>query len=148
MVKKFSDTESRAWTSFIKSQQILLEKVDQEFKKHGFPPLTWYDVLLELDKERTGRLRLNVLGQRILLSKYNVTRLVKRLEAAGLLRREICKMDSRGVYAVITTAGRKLRKKMWPVYYRVIKQYFLSNLDENELSILIDCMNKIRTNID
>ena len=148
MVKKFSDTESRAWTSFIKSQQILLEKVDEELKKHGFPPLTWYDVLLELDKEKSGRLRLNILGQRILLSKYNVTRLVKRLEAAGLLTRESCKQDSRGVYAIITPAGRKLRKRMWPVYYSVIKSYFLSSLDESELANLIDYMKKIRNNID
>jgi len=148
MVKKFSDTESRAWTGFIKSQQILLEKVDEEFKINGFPPLTWYDVLLELDKVEDGRLRLNILGKRILLSKYNVTRLVKRLEEAGLLKRESCKQDSRGVYAVITHAGRKLRKRMWPVYYSVIKRYFLSSLNEDELTKLIECMDNIRNNID
>lgn len=148
MVKKFSDIESRAWTSFVKSQQLLLEKVDEEFKKNSLPPLTWYDVLLELDKEKDGMLRLNELGERVLLTKYNTTRLVRRLEEKGYVFRQTCPRDARGVFAVITQKGRELRKKMWPVYYNVIRKYFLSSLDSKEFEQLIECMNKIRKNLE
>ncbi len=148
MVRKFSNLETRAWVSFVQSQQLLLEKVDEEFKKHNFPPLNWYDILLELDRQRDGRLRLNQLGEKTLLTKYNVTRVIRRLEEEGLVRRETCPGDARGVFAVITQKGKNLRKQMWPVYYSVIKRYFLSNLDEEELGKLIECMNRIRTNLD
>lgn len=148
MVKKFSDLETKAWISFVQSQQLLLEKVDEEFKKHNYPPLIWYDILLELDKQKDGMLRLNELGKKILLTKYNVTRVIRRLEEEGLVYRETCSGDARGVYAVITRKGKKLREQMWPVYYNVIKEYFLSNLNEEELGQLIECMNRIRNNLD
>lgn len=148
MVKKFSDLQSRAWISFIQTQQLLLEKVDEEFKKKNLPPLTWYDVMLELDKQKDGMLRLNVLGERILLSKYNVTRIVRRLEEEGLVYRETCPQDARGVYAVITPKGRELRKRMWPVYYNVIRKYFFSSLTDSELEQIVECMNRIRKGVE
>lgn len=138
MAKKLSDVETRAWVTFVKSQQIVLEKVDKDLKDYGFPPLSWYDVLLELDKTQDGRLRQNELGELILLSKYNVSRLLDRLEKQGLVRREQCKEDTRGNFAVITNKGKKLRKDMWPVYYKSINEHFLSNFSKQELKKIID----------
>lgn len=148
MVKKFSDLQSKAWISFIQVQQLLLDKVNEELKKQNFPPLIWYDILLELEKQKDGKLRLNEIGEKTLLSKYNVTRIVRRLEKEGLVCRETCPQDSRGVYAVITSEGKQLRKRMWNVYYRVIKEYFLSSLDDNELKQIVECMGRIKRNIE
>jgi len=133
VAKKLSDVETRAWVAFVKAQQIVLEKVDKDLKEHGFPPLSWYDVLLELDKTQDGRLRQNELGELILLSKYNVSRLLDRLEKQGLIRRKQCVEDTRGTFAVITSKGKNLRKDMWPVYYKSINEHFLSYFSQDEL---------------
>ena len=108
MRQKLSDIETRAWIGFVKSQQSVLDKVDKDFKASGFPPLSWYDLLLELEKAKGGRLRQKELGELILLSKYNVSRLLDRLEKQGLIKREPCEEDTRGVFAVITPKGKKL----------------------------------------
>jgi len=79
----------------------------------------------------------------ILLSKYNVSRLLDRLEKQSLIRREPCKVDTRGVFAVITPKGKELRKKMWPVYYKSIKEKFLSKFDEKELKQMIKFNNQL-----
>lgn len=137
MVNKLSDVETRAWFTFIKAQQIVLEKVDKDLKDKGYPPISWYDVILELDKAQYGRLRQNGLGELILLSKYNVSRLLDRLEKQGLIRREQCVEDTRGTFAVITDRGKKLRKDMWPVYYKSINEHFLSRFSQKELAQII-----------
>ena len=106
MRQKLSDIETRAWIWFVKSQQSVLEIVDNKFKAGGFPPLSWYDLLLELEKAKGGRLRQKELGELILLSKYNVSRLLDRLEKQGFIKREPCEEDTRGVFAVITDRKR------------------------------------------
>jgi len=77
---RLTKDETKAWMGLIKAQQHLTGKVEEKLKKNGLPPYSWYDVLLELDKAPGGSLRLNELGKKVLLNKYNVTRLIDRLE--------------------------------------------------------------------
>jgi DNA-binding MarR family transcriptional regulator len=58
------------------------------------------------------------LAERVVLSRTGMTRLVDRIERAGLLRRERATDDRRGAYAVLTDAGVETLRKMWPVYAR------------------------------
>jgi DNA-binding MarR family transcriptional regulator len=117
--------------------------VEDALSKEGLPPLPWYDVLWELDKSPEGNLRLNEIGKRVLLDKYNVTRLVQRLENEGLVRRVPCAQDGRGIFAHITPKGRKLREKMWPVYQRTVSERFFSKLGRQEISRLGRMMARI-----
>jgi len=144
MKKKLTDIETRAWVGLVRTQQILLDKVEAELKNNGFPPLSWYDVLIALENTSEGRLRFIEIGERLLLKKYNVTRLIHRLEKKGLVRRETSSEDGRGIYAVITVKGRKLRRAMWGVYYGVVKSYFLSNFNKEELKQLADYFGRIK----
>lgn len=145
MELKLTNQETTAWMGLIKSQQYLIEKVESELKAKGFPPLSWYDILLELDKAPDGSLRLNELGKKVLLNKYNVTRLIDRLEKEGLVSRDSCPIDGRGIFACITPEGRDLRKSMWPVYFNVIQEHFLSRFNKDELGQFIECVERIRS---
>jgi DNA-binding MarR family transcriptional regulator len=46
--------------------------------------------------------------------------------------RERSEEDRRGAYAVITTDGRELRRRMWPTYELAIRELFESQLNEVE----------------
>ncbi|GGM28127.1 hypothetical protein GCM10011608_11220 [Micromonospora sonchi] len=70
--------------------------------------LTEYRALVHLSHAADKELRVNDLAQRVGLNQSSVTRLVSRLEAKGLTRRDICPDDGRGVYAVITEQGEAL----------------------------------------
>jgi DNA-binding MarR family transcriptional regulator len=142
--RKWTETEADAWTGLVQAQQRLIDKVEQELKKKGLPPLTWYDVLWELERSDGGIRRLNDLGKRVLLDKYNVTRLVQRLEQEGLVVRDQCPQDGRGVTACITEKGRKLRKEMWPVYEQVVRENFLSKFNAGELKELKNFIERIQ----
>jgi len=140
--------ETEAWVSLVISTDKLIGLVDSELKKRGLPPYSWYDVLLELDKCDDGRLRFVEIGKRVLLTRYNVTRTIARLEKAGLVMREECNDDARGYFAVITKKGRNTRKKMWPVYYNVLKKYFFSAMNDKELKIFLQLIRKVRKTIE
>lgn len=143
MYRELTKAETKAWTGFIKAQQLLIDKVEEKLKKKHFPSLSWYDVLWELEKSAEGSLRLNDIGKKVLLNKYNVTRLIDRMEKEGLVSREACPIDGRGVFACITPKGRKLRKRMWPVYKKAIEENFVSYFNKNELEQISKLMERI-----
>jgi DNA-binding MarR family transcriptional regulator len=108
--------------------------VGRDLKRAGLPPLSWYDVLLELKRAPEGKLRFHEIAMRILLDKSNMSRLIERLEKEKLLMRET---DRRGAYAIITDQGRALLQKMWPVYRGAIQAHFGSKLTQSEAENLL-----------
>jgi DNA-binding MarR family transcriptional regulator len=71
------------------------------------------------------------LADGLTLSRGGLTKLVDRLEAAGLLRREPADDDGRGYYAAITDAGTAMLRRMWTVYSRVLREAF-ADVDADE----------------
>src|SRR5262249_39743780 len=105
-----------AWARLVRVQHGLLGAIEAELKAAGFPPLPWYDALLELSRAPGGRLRPVELEKAMLLPQYSTSRLVDRLVKAGLVTRETCPVDGRGQFVAITAAGRDLQARMWTSY--------------------------------
>jgi DNA-binding MarR family transcriptional regulator len=122
------EAELATWRAFLNAHAVLIQRIEQDLKAQGLPPLTWYDVLWPLHRAEGKRLRINELAQEVVLSRTGLVRLVDRVEAAGLLRREPVPEDGRGSYAVITSEGAATLRRMWPVYRRHIRQDFLDPL--------------------
>jgi DNA-binding MarR family transcriptional regulator len=126
------ESAGHAWAVFLTAHAVLVEAVEGRLTKAGLPPLAWYDLLWALERARDGRRRMHELADRVVLSRSNLTRLVDRLEKARLVRRVPSEDDRRGAYAEITAEGRKLRRKMWPVYAVAIDELFGAHLTKAE----------------
>ncbi|MGK5672798.1 MarR family winged helix-turn-helix transcriptional regulator [Micromonospora sp. URMC 106] len=74
-------------------------------RAHGLG-LSEYRALAHLVEAQDGELRMQDLAARIGLNQSSVTRLVGRLMAAGFAYRDLCPDDRRGIYTVVTDAGR------------------------------------------
>src|SRR5262249_11705170 len=135
-----SKTAIEVWSRFIRVEQRLLDKVEADLKAAGLPPLVWYDVLLELVRVPGGRLRHRDLHGRMLLTKYNLSRLIDRMSEHGLVARAPVEDDARGAFVGVTAVGRRLQKRIWPVYRRAIAEHFASRLHENDLLQLANIM--------
>jgi DNA-binding MarR family transcriptional regulator len=122
------ESELGIWRAFLNAHAVLIQRIEEDLKAHGLPPLAWYDVLWPLQRAEARRLRMNELAQEVVLSRTGLVRLVDRIEAAGLLRREPVPEDGRGAYAVITQEGTATLRRMWPVYQRHIQHDFLDPL--------------------
>jgi DNA-binding MarR family transcriptional regulator len=120
------------WARLLRVSRNLLERVEAALKRDGFPPLAWYDVLLELRRAGTNGLRPFELQDRILLAQYNLSRLIDRLVDAGYVERRPCADDGRGHMLALTAAGQDLLKRMWPSYKTAIENEFGDRLSLSE----------------
>jgi DNA-binding MarR family transcriptional regulator len=112
----------------------LFELMERELAEAKLPPLAWYDVLWSLEQAPEQRLRLHELADAMIIQRSNLTRLIDRLEAQGLVCRRSCPSDRRGAYAAITEAGKAKRQEMWQVYSQAIAKYFAQHLDAADLA--------------
>lgn len=109
-----------AWRALLTVHADLTERIDGALREAGVISLRWYDALLCLYEAPGRRLRLADLARAALLSRSGLSRLVDRLEAAGLLTREPVAADARGAYALLTPAGLQALRRCWRVYGRQI----------------------------
>ncbi|MDH5259533.1 MAG: MarR family transcriptional regulator [Gammaproteobacteria bacterium] len=133
-----------AWIELHRANRLLLDNVERELKKKQLPPLDWYDVLLELSRDKEKGLRQFEISKKVLLNKHNLSRLLDRLETHGLLERQACEEDGRGNRVKITPEGENVLKNMWPIYRRTMLENFGNKLDQKELEQLIHTLAKIR----
>lgn len=136
MTVKTKESGKSAWPALITTHRRLVDRMEADLAAAGLPELTWYDVLWTLERVPDHRMRLHELARDIVLSRSNITRLVDRLERAGLIRRERSKEDRRGYFAVITPQGLAMRRRMWPVYARAIETRFDRHLTSAEQATL------------
>lgn len=137
-----ADVGIRAWSHFLGAQALALGAIEEQLKAAGQPSIAWYDVLLELERAG-GRLRQGDLAERLVVERYNITRLLDRMEASGLVRREQAESDRRGIMAVLTEAGREQRQETWPHYQKAIADNFAEVLSESEARGLTETLKKL-----
>jgi DNA-binding MarR family transcriptional regulator len=143
MAKKQTETMRSAWPLFVTAHAALIERMEAELEAAGLPELAWYDVLWAIERAPGQKLRLHELAHELVFSRSNLTRLVDRIEGAGLVARERAEDDRRGYYALITRAGLAMRKKMWPVYAKAIESYFDRHLTQAENATMRSVMRRV-----
>ena len=113
-----------AWRGVLYATSRTLQIAEPELVERAGFPLTWLDVLAQLYDARDDGLRMQELEQRSLFTRSGLTRLVDRIEAAGLVRREAVPGDRRGVRVVLTTEGRRRHDAAFVDHLRVIEREF------------------------
>src|SRR4051812_29076032 len=111
-----SDTDVASWAALLRVHAALVPRMDRELQRACGLPLTWYDVLLELNSAPERRLSMGELGEVAVVSRTRASRVVDQLVEAGLVERESNPGDKRSAWAVITEEGRKRLRSAAPVY--------------------------------
>jgi len=144
MNKEHAKEMIEAWIQLHLTHRSLLEKVENSLKNNGLPPLDWYDVLLELNREKSSGLRQFEIGEKILLNKHNLSRLIDRLKKKQLVGRYACDEDGRGNQIKITDKGEKILKQVWPIYSQAIQEHFGVKLKSKEFIELSRILRKVQ----
>lgn len=121
-----------AWRGVLFANAKVLRVAERELmEREGFP-ITWLDVLAQLYDTDDGGLRMQELEERSLFTRSGATRLVDRMEAAGLVRREAVPGDRRGVRVVMTPEGRRRHDAAFVEHLKVVEREFASRLTPRE----------------
>ncbi len=128
--------ELDSWRSFLRAHAAITRVLEAELEAEQQLSLAAYDVLVQLAEAPGRRLRMTELADAVLLSRSGVTRLVDRLERAGLVARSRVAADGRGVAAELTDDGLSRLRRAAVTHLRGIRAHFADPLDEPDLAAL------------
>jgi DNA-binding MarR family transcriptional regulator len=137
------DTDAAAWAALLRVHAALVPRMDRELQQKCGLPLTWYDVLLELNAAPGRRLSMGELGEVAVVSRTRASRVVDQLVAAGLVSRSSNPDDKRSAYAAITDHGRKVLREAAPVYLAAIERYYTAHMTVAESRTVAAALEKV-----
>ena len=82
----------------------MMDALENDLATHELS-LPDYEVLVLLSEAEGRRLRMTELAEAGLISKSRLSHRMKVMEKAGWVKREACKEDRRGLWAVMTDRG-------------------------------------------
>jgi DNA-binding MarR family transcriptional regulator len=137
------DARLVAWSTFLRAHARVTRELEHELAAEQDLSLADYDLLYQLAIADGRRLRMSELADRLVLSRSGATRLVDRLEAAGLVDRQTCATDRRGYWATVTEAGIGRLRAATPTHLRGVCEYFLDRIPPAELEQLRRTLERI-----
>lgn len=140
---RFATIQHEAWAAILRTQKIVSEAVQTALREAGLPPLEWYDVLIELKMAPDKSLKQHELSEAVVLAKFNLTRLLDRMEQEGVISRRPCTEDRRVKYACLESKGETLLKHMWPVYRQALDQHFANQISDADARKIQSALSQI-----
>lgn len=135
-----------AWESLFRAQVSVLRQLGKEFPS-GDISFNEYDVLFNLTRQDGRRLRIRDLSRHLLLTQPSVSRMVDRLAAKGLVRKESDPGDGRGTFVCLTDSGYSLYRRVAVVHAKSIERHLGAALSTDELAALRALTERIRSSI-
>jgi len=137
------DPRLEAWRTFLVAHAQVRRELERELQAEQSLGLGEYEVLLLLARADERRLRMSELADRLVLSRSGVTRLVDRLEDAGMVARGSCDTDRRGSWAILTDAGHRRLRDASPTHLRGVGRHFLDRIPAEELEALRRTLDRV-----
>ena len=141
-----SATDDALITTFgrlVEVQGRLERRLGADLESRFGIPHAWFEVLVRLSRSEEGQLTMSALAEQVTLTTGGVTRLVDRMEAAGLIERRPCRTDRRVSYAAITDAGRAKLEEASEAHAANLRTVF-DGFSAKELATLDTLLDRMR----
>jgi DNA-binding MarR family transcriptional regulator len=132
-----------AWESLFRAQVSVFRTLNREFPSDQLS-FNEYDVLFNLSRLPDRQSRIRDLNRNLLLTQPSVSRLVYRLVAKGLVRKEADPGDGRGTIVCLTQAGYEQFRRVAVIHAESISSRVGSALSDEELRTLTELCDKLR----
>ena len=139
-VRWLTDEQQRSWRAFLLGSARLTEALTRQLESEAGVSLSEYEILVRLSEVPGRTLRMSELAASLVHSRSRLTHTVSRLERRGLVRRENCLADGRGVNCVMTDEGFTLLDEAAPGHVRAVRANLVDVLDDDQLRALGEAM--------
>ncbi|GAA0387345.1 MarR family transcriptional regulator [Streptomyces luteireticuli] len=130
-----SDEEQRTWRTHLDVSRLLMHRLERDLQPFGLTNND-YEILVNLSESEDHRMRMSDLAAATLQSKSRLSHQITRMENAGLVRRENCESDRRGLFAVLTEQGWETMRKVAPHHVASVREHFIDLLSPEDLKAL------------
>jgi DNA-binding MarR family transcriptional regulator len=144
-----SAVDGVAWaTDVIRLEIALWNRVDARLQESHELPLAFFESLLFISRVPRGRMRVGDLAVALRVTVGGTSKLVDRIERAGLIAREPDPDDRRASRAVLTTAGKRKLTAALRTYEAVVGSILDGVLRPQEQRQMRDYVSRLLTSID
>lgn len=131
-----SDTEQRAWRSYLESTKVLFDALDRQLQRDAGLPHAYFEILVRLSEADGRAMRMSELADRTLSSRSRLSHAVARLEERGWVTRAECATDRRGQVATLTAAGFEVLAAAAPGHVETVRGFVIDALTPEQLDQL------------
>ncbi|MCX5531259.1 MarR family transcriptional regulator [Streptomyces sp. NBC_00006] len=137
-----TDEEQCAWRTHLEVNRLLNYQLEKDLQPFGLT-MNDYEILVNLSEAEDLRMRMSDLAAATLQSKSRLSHQITRMENAGLVRRENCESDRRGLYTVLTDYGMETMRKVAPHHVASVRRHFVDLVSAEELGGLRQALSPI-----
>ncbi|NWF25079.1 MarR family transcriptional regulator [Streptomyces sp. PKU-EA00015] len=137
-----TDDEQCTWRTHLEVNKLLMHQLEKDLQPFGLTNND-YEILVNLSESADQRMRMSDLAAATLQSKSRLSHQITRMENAGLVRRENCESDRRGLYAVLTDQGIATMQKVAPHHVASVRKHFIDLLTPEALADLRESLTPV-----
>jgi DNA-binding MarR family transcriptional regulator len=139
--------EQAVWRAYLDVTRLFNDKLQRRLVDDADLSLAEYEIMVQLSETDGHRLRMSELADRAVNSRSRLTHTVARMEDRGLVRREACPDDGRGVLCLLTDDGYAALERAAPDHVAAVRETLFDALTPAEVETLGAAMQKVRTGL-
>ncbi|WP_165989069.1 MarR family winged helix-turn-helix transcriptional regulator [Streptomyces sp. YIM 98790] len=128
-----TDAEQHAWRTYLDVCRLLMHQLERDLQPFGLT-LHDYEILVNLSESADHRMRMSDLAAATLQSKSRLSHQITRMERVGLVRREHCSSDKRGLFAVLTDHGWDTMRSVAPAHVESVRRHLIDLIPPDALA--------------
>jgi DNA-binding MarR family transcriptional regulator len=141
------ERQQHLWQGYIHVNQELFAVLEHELARQSGLSGADYRVLHPLSGAPGGLLRARDLGSEIGWDRSRLSHHLGRMEKRGLVVREECAEDARGLMVRLTKAGRRAIEEAAPAHAETVQHYFFDQLSHDEIKTMTAVFDRVLDNL-
>lgn len=139
-----NETEMRAWLNFFETSLLVQHHIERQLREEGGVSTAQYEILVRLAAAPERAKRMSELADELVASRGGMTYQISQLEKAGLVERQACPTDERGILAVLTDAGFQVLERTAPGHVRAVRESLIDVLSPQQVAELAEILDVTR----
>ena len=139
--------QQHVWQAYLHLNQQLYATLEEQLVRDAGLSGADYKVLHPLSESPSGLLRARELCAEIGWDRSRLSHHVTRMEKRGLVVRQECTEDGRGLMVQLTKAGRRAIEAAAPQHVENVRRYFFDVVSKQELATLAVVFDRMLENL-
>lgn len=136
------------WRAFLGATTLLMDRLDRDLRSAHDLSMAEYEILVRLSEAPDRSIRMAELAAALAHSRSRITHTISRLEKDGLVRRDQCSTDGRGVSAIMTDKGFAALERAAHTHVQGVRTYLVDNASADEFDVLGRIMQRVVDQLD
>ena len=137
------DRQQHLWRSYIRMNQDLYALLGSLHQSESGISVSDYGVLVALSEATDGVVRARDLGVELGWDRSRISHHLARMEQRGMVKREQCDEDARGLMVRITPKGRRAIQAAAPAHAEAVQRLFFDLLSDKEIDTLTAVFDRV-----